>query len=191
MFSGCVTNQVQTIGSKDAVLIQSKALIKNENESNTVKIEIALLPEKAIRLEISASLGVSIATVLLTPDEIVCALHSSKQYVSGPFNAKTLYPIFKKKLDPRILWYAIHNRSMASLKMECKEDAQKRPIKCQGPEGTLIRWKYDEAPRKRIDIISNSFEMNWIFRDLSPLEMTQNRTFVLKKPTNYQEIIIK
>lgn len=189
--SGCASHQLQAPGAKDAVLIQTKALIKNDSESNTVKIEIALLPEQAIRLEISASLGVSVASVLLTPTEIAYALHANKQYVAGPFNAKTMYPIFKKKVDPRILWYAIHNRSMSSLKMNCENDAEKRPIKCVGQDGTSITWKYEEAPRKRIDIISNNFEMNWIFRDLSPLDPTQNRTFVLKKPANYQEIIIK
>lgn len=189
--SGCATQPLQSFGPSEAIIIQSKAQIKDDKETNTVKIEIALWPRKAIRLEITAGLGISVATVLLTADEIVYALHSAKQYVSGPFNDKTLYPVFKKKIDPNILWKIINNLPMANLNLICKNDSLKRPLICNSPDGTVITWSYGESPHKRIDIISNKFEMSWIFKEQSLLNSSQNRTFVLKKPENYQEIIIK
>lgn len=191
LFSGCSSQKIAQTSPEDAVLIQTKAQIKNDNETNTVKIDIALLPRKAIRLEISASLGVSVATVLLTPTEIAYALHSTKQFAVGPFNEKTLYPVFKKKIDPRILWRSINNQPMTNLNLKCEIDPEQRPLKCSATDGTQIKWSYDEPPRKRIDIISNRFEMNWIFREQNLLDGSQNETFVLKKPDNYQEIIIK
>ena len=173
------------------LLIQSKAIIKDQNESNSVKIEIALVPKKAIRLEITATLGVSVATVLMTPSEITYALHTTRQFATGPFNEKTLFPIFRKNIDPRILWRVINDQPMTNLNLKCDMNSNSKPVKCTAVDGTTFKWTYDEPPFKRIDIISNRFEMNWLFRDQSLLEVSQNETFVLKKPESYQEITIK
>lgn len=196
-FVGCATQSLDTDPSRvqkndsELILIQSKAQIKNGNDSNTVKIEIALWPKNAIRLEITGTLGVSIASVLLTTTQISYALHTTKQYAVGPFHEKTLYPVFKKNIDPRIVWKFINNQPMTNLNLKCTKDEGQQLVHCLALDGTLIKWLSDENPRKRIDIIANRFEMNWIFRDQSPLSDSQNKTFVLKMPENYQEIIIK
>ncbi len=190
-YFGCASRSVLPTDENEPFLIQTKAKIKNDNESNTVKIEIALLPKKAIRLEITASLGISVATVLLTPNEIRYALHSTKQFGVGPFNEKTLYPIFKKNIDPRILWRIINNQSMSGLNLKCTNDSDLKPVLCESSDGTKIKWTYEAPPMKRIDLISNRFEMNWLFRDQSLLTTSQTETFVLLKPENYQVINIK
>ena len=196
-FAGCATpsfNAVDSTAQKnddELILIQSKAQIKNGNENNTVKIEIALWPKKAIRLEITGTLGVSIASVLFTTTEISYALHTTKQFAVGPFHEKTLYPVFKKNIDPRIVWKFINNQPMTNLNLKCSKVEGQQLMNCLALDGTLIKWLSDEYPRRRIDIIANKFEMNWIFRDQSPLVDSQNKTFVLKMPENYQEIIIK
>lgn len=188
---GCATRSIEPTGEGEPIVIQSKALIKNDSDSNTVKIEIALLPKKAIRLEITGTLGISVATVLLTPTEITYALHATKQFAVGPFNERTLYPIFKQKIDPRIMWRVINNQPMTNLNLKCEMNSESRPVACVATDGTTIKWTYAEPPRKRVDIISNRFEMNWLFREQSLLMESQSETFVLKKPTSYQEIIIK
>lgn len=190
-FSGCVSETVKPTSADQPVIFDTKAQIKNDSESNTVKIEIALLPKKAIRMEITATLGVSVATVLMTPNQITYALHSPKQFVIGPFHEKTLYPVFKKNIDPRILWRIINEQPFTNLNVNCSLNAESKPVVCNSTDGTTIKWTYEEYPRKRIDIISNRFEMNWIFKDLSLLNESQTETFVLKKPEDYQEIIIK
>ena len=191
LFFSCTSRPIQPSGGSESILIQSKVLIKNDNESHTVKIEIALQPKKAIRLEITATLGISVATVLLTPSEITYALHSTKQFAVGPFNEKTLYPVFKKNIDPRILWRVINNQPMTNINLKCTMNADLKPVACVGLDGTTIKWTYSDPPRKRIDIVSNRFEMSWLFQDESLLIGSQNETFVLKKPEGYQVIIIK
>lgn len=190
-FWGCVTQPARQFTDDDVILIQSKAQIKNDGETNTVKIEIALLPKKAIRLEITASLGVSVASVLLLPNSVTYALHTTKQYAIGPMHEKSLYPLFKKNIDPRILWRIINNQAMGNLNLECTVNSKQWPEKCVTTDGTLIKWTYDEYPRKRIDIISNRFEMSWLFRDQKLSKEPQSKTFVLKMPEGYKEIIIK
>jgi hypothetical protein len=190
-FLGCVSKPIKLIGENQAVTINSKAQIKNEDEINNIKIEIALLPKKAIRLEITATLGVSVASVLMTTNQISYALHTTKQFVTGPFHEKTLNLIFKKNIDPRWLWRIINDQAMTNINLTCSLNADSKPVLCSSVDGSTIKWTYEDFPRKRIDIVSNRFEMSWLFRDISPLNKDQNETFVLKKPEAYQEIIIK
>jgi hypothetical protein len=190
-FSGCVSTPYKPTSENQAVIIETKAQIKNNGESNNVKIEIALLPKEAIRLEITATLGVSVATVLMTSKQISYALHTTKQFIIGPFNEKTLYLVFKKNIDPRLLWRIINDQAMTNINLTCSLNADSKPFLCNSADGSTIKWTYEDYPRKRIDIVSNRFEMSWIFRNKSPLNEAQNETFVLKKPESYQEIIIK
>ncbi|MEQ1723821.1 MAG: DUF4292 domain-containing protein, partial [Pseudobdellovibrio sp.] len=173
-FSGCVSEPIKPIGENQAVIIDTKAQIKNNGESNNVKIEIALLPKKAIRLEITATLGVSVATVLMTSNQISYALHTTKQFVIGPFHEKTLYPVFKNNIDPRWLWRIINAQTMTNINLTCSLNADSKPVLCSSIDGSTIKWTYEDYPRKRIDIVSNRFEMSWLFRDISPLNETQN-----------------
>src|SRR5262245_61025911 len=66
--SSCVT-QPPAQTTEQAQLILTKAQIKNDQETNNVKIEILLQPRKAIRMEITATLGISVATVVMTPKQ--------------------------------------------------------------------------------------------------------------------------
>lgn len=181
--------KVLTLGS--AVLIESKALIKTKDDSNTVSIEIRRLDQRAIRMDITGTLGVSVASVLLTPHQISYLLYSSHEYVQGPFHEKTLYPIFKKNIDPLVFWRVIHDQTPASAELKCETDASQRPTVCTSADGTQIKWTYEEFPRKRIQITSGDFQMNWLFKDVTQMDSYQNETFVLKKPQGFKEIVIK
>ena len=187
----CKTEPAKVLTGEAPRQYDTKAQIKSDNESNTVKIQIALLPQKAIRLEITATLGVSIASILVTPSQIRIALHSSKEFITGPFNERTLFPVFRQNISPRLLWKIVHDQSPATATLKCELDQNQRPITCAGTDGTTLNYTYESAVRRRIAIKNNKFEMDWIFKDQSQLPTYQNETFVLKKPDSYKEIVIK
>jgi hypothetical protein len=191
IFSACASKpKTQLLGSTP-VLIETKAQIKSKDETNNVKIDIALAPNRAIRLEVTALLGYEVATVLMTPQSIQYALHTSKTFYQGPFSSKTLYPIFHQYIDPRILWKAIHGQNPQATNLNCQTDTAGRPVLCNGPQNLIVKWTYDEAPRKKIELKNGQFEMVWLFKDQSILTASQAETFVLKKPDGYKEIIVK
>ncbi len=187
----CGTQSVQQIPAMTPVLIETKAQIKSSGDSHNVKIDIALFPHKAIRLEVTGTLGYRVASVVMSPQKIQYALHTNQTYFEGPFSAKSMYPIFKQALDPRILWRAIHDESPQTDEIICQLDPNQKPLICKGPKNLMIKWTYEEAPRKRIEIKSNQFEMNWLFKDQKVLAESQTETFVLKKPEGYKEILLK
>jgi hypothetical protein len=189
--SSCGNKTIQSVTTLTPLLIETKAQIKSPTESRNVKIDIALSPNRAIRLEVTAILGYRVATVLMTPQKIQYALHTNQTYFEGPFNARSMYPIFKQALDPRIIWRIIHGLSPQSAQLICQTDLNQKPILCTGPDSLMIKWTYEEAPKKRIQIKNSQFEMNWIFKDQTLLNESQTETFVLKKPDGYKEIVLK
>ncbi len=195
IFQGCASHQpTSNINSPRASIIESKAQIKDlkNGESHTAKIEIILRPREAVRMEVTALLGISVASITMTPKKIQYALHTSQQFAEGPFSAQTLYPVFKQKIDPRILWNVIHNQNPETIGLQCTKDSASRPQTCRGASGLTVAWSYENDPaQRRIDIKSPQFEMVWVFKSSTPINLTQNETFVLKKPDGYEEIHLK
>ncbi len=189
--ASCGSETVKVVPAATPLLIETKAQVKSSKDSNNVKIDIALAPNKMIRLEVTALMGYRVASVLMTPQKIQYAIHTNQTYGEGPFNAKTMFPIFKQNIDPRIIWRVINNQNPQSQDLICQTDENQRPMICTGSNGSTVKWTYEEPPQKRIEIKSGNFEMNWIFKDQRVLEQSQTETFVLKKPEGYKEIVLK
>ncbi len=196
IFQGCATHfPVEKLSGEVPILIDTKAQIKDlrKDDSHGAKIEIILVTQKAIRMEVTALFGYPIASIVMTPKNIQYALHTSKQYVEGPFSTKTMYPVFKQNIDPRILWNVIHNQNPDSADLKCVIDNLRRPIKCVGSGALLVEWSYDpsDSNQKRIEIKNPQFQMIWVFKGRSIASSAQNETFVLKKPDGYTQIQLK
>ncbi len=187
----CATEKAQMVPASTPLLIQTKAQVKNGSESNNVKIEIALVPNKMIRMEVTALLGYRVASVVLTPQKIQYAIHTNQTYGEGNFSARTMFPIFKQLIDPRIIWRVINSQNPQSQDLVCQTDEKQRPISCNGPQASTVKWTYEEPPVRRIEIKSGKFEMNWLFKEQKVLTDSQTETFVLKKPEGYKEIQLK
>lgn len=190
--SGCKSEEPVVVTDVEAPrYIETKAQIRNGEESHTVKIQIALLPLKALRMEVSATLGVSVATILVTPSQIRLALHQTKEFIIGPVSEKTLYPVFKQNINPRVIWKMVHDQNPASATLKCELNEFAKPVSCTGADGSSLSYTYESPVTRRIDIKNNMFEMDWIFKDQTQMPAYQNETFVLKKPDSYKEIVIK
>ena len=189
---GCgSTTKITDFKTKPFVL-ETKVQIKDlrKDESQNAKIEIVLLTDQAIRMEVTALFGYPIASILMTPEKIQFALHTSKKYITGPFSQRTLYPVFKQNINPRILWNAVHNRSPASAELKCTNNESGKPTSCLGSDGVQVTWIYETVQKRRIQIKSQNFEMIWVFKDQGMMPEPQNETFVLIKPDDYQLIQI-
>lgn len=188
---GCGSEMVKVVPASTPLLIDTKAQVKNGADSNNIKIEIALIPNKMLRMEVTALLGYRVASVLMTPQKIQYVIHTNQTYGEGGFSPRTMYPIFKQIIDPRIIWRVIHNQNPQSQDLVCQVDDRQRPILCNGVNALTVKWIYEEPPVKRIEFKSGRFEMKWIFKDQHVLGDSHTETFVLKKPDGYREIQLK
>ena len=111
VLTGCATTHKNLDLKTQTLLLDTKVQIKDlrNDETQSAKIQVILLADQAIRMEVTALFGYAIASIVMTPNKIQYALHSSKKYVEAPFAASTLFPVFKQNIDPIILWNSVHN----------------------------------------------------------------------------------
>lgn len=197
ILAGCTTQPtVKVAGGVAPLLMETKIQTKDlkKSDTQTANLEIILLPNQAIRMEVTALFGYRIASVLMTPQKISYALHTSKHYVQGPFAAKTLFPVFKQNIDPRLLWKIAHGYNPESNDLKCVKDSVGQPVSCVSSMGgvtSTVTWTYENDFKKRIEIKNPQFELTWVFKKQTTMESYQTETFVLKKPEDYKEIILK
>lgn len=182
--SGCVSKNIDE-SAADAFVIESKAKItdKVNNESHTVDMMITYIPENKIRMHVTGLLGVQVADMTMTKNQIQCAVHVDKLFFDGPFKRETFKPVFKQPVDPRFFWAIINGKT----------------IKDGLYQGTEIKTelldKKDQFQTKRITLTNSHIEILWLIKDRKAIkfdtEESQNETFVLNKPSSYKYMNIK
>jgi hypothetical protein len=180
--------------------IDSKAQItdKVKDSTSSVSLDIFLKKNESIRIEVTATLGYQVGSLLMTRSSLQYAIHPQKYFIQGPFAGRTLKPLFKQEIDPLILWSIIHDESL-----------QKRGFQCV-PAGTLIENCKNEFAtvqieqrgelgpngrsadgQKKITLENGHIKMVWIFKSREASDVSQNETFVLVRPKEYKLITIK
>lgn len=180
--------------------IDSKAQItdKTKDSTNSVSLDIFLKRNESIRMEVTATLGYQVGSLLMNRTQLQYAIHPQKYFIQGPFAARTLKPLFKQEIDPLILWSIIHDESLqkrgfqcsmaGTLIENCKNDMATVQIEQRGELGANGR---SVDGQKKVTLENNSLKMVWIFKSREPSQASQNETFVLVRPKEYKLITIK
>lgn len=180
--------------------ITSKAQItdKVKDSTNSVSLDIFLKKNEAIRMEVSATLGYQVGSLLMTRSSLQYAIHPQKYFIQGPIAGRTLKPLFKQEIDPLILWSIIHDESLqkrgfqctlAGILIEnCKNELATVQIEQRGEIGASGR---SVDGQKKVTLENQTIKMVWIFKSREASDVSQNETFVLVKPKEYKLITIK
>lgn len=192
-----------TVSSVDGSVIwniDTKAQItdKAKDSTNSVSLDIFLKKNEAIRLEISATLGYQVGSLLMTRSSLQYAIHPQKYFIQGPFAGRTLKPLFKQEIDPLILWSIIHDESLQKRGFQCSS-AGTLIENCKNEFATVqIEQRGELGPngrsvdgQKKITLENDHIKMVWIFKSREASDVSQNETFVLVRPKEYKLITIK
>ena len=195
LLTGCVSEQkVEDIKASEIVHVESKALLedKTKSESNTVSIDLFYQSNAALRLEVSAVLGIQLGSIVMLPNQLSYALHQQKVFVTGPLISKTLKPLFKQDLDPKIIWSLVFDKDLSIYGFKCKKSEQQ--LDCIGLENgiqTVVTKENKSNGLKKMTIENSLFKFVWIYKSIKKHNVSYNETFVLKKPEEYRLITIK
>ena len=197
--NGCTQKEVVRSGER-VWHISSKAQIndKTKDSSNNVTIDIFLKEQQAFRLEVTATLGYQVGSLLMTKNYIKYAIHPNKYFIQGPAEARTIKPLFKQEIDPRILWSVIHDQDLSMHGFKCSRKEASVQV-CKNnlglveveQRGDLDEQGQSKDHQKKVTIENNNIKMIWIFKSQEILQEYQNETFVLNSPKEYKLITIK
>ncbi len=196
---GCGSSSIKDY-SGNSWLISTKAQLtdKTKNSSNNANIDVFVDSNKAIRLEVTALLGYQVGSLLMNTTDIRYAVHPQKVFVQGPFQARTLKPLFKQEVDPKILWSVVHEESLSKRGFQCTRKSTTTEV-CSNAQGTVEIEQRGELGtnglytdgQKKITIENDKMKMIWVFKSKEPYIDSQNETFVLNSPKDYRLVTIK
>jgi hypothetical protein len=170
---------------------EAKALIKNTKtgEANILTLDIVGRKPYPVRTEVTTSLGIHLASILIQEKDIQFLLPKSKKYYSGEISPKSLKPILNVGLDPRLIIAALFDESFPDWKCEAQEG---KTINCETPTSDKIEWFYKkDEPGKRVEIKGENYESQFQFKSQKEASSIKENTFVLKIPEDYKTYQLK
>ena len=133
----------------------------------------------------------------MNPQKVSYALHPQKAFVEGPFAARTMKPLFRQDLDPKLIWAVVFDRDLRGFGFTCP-DVVSRTSTCQGSGATqgvtVTVQQMGETPNsglKKITIENANLKFVWLYKAIRKHNKSYNETFVLNKPEEYRLITIK
>lgn len=184
--------------SGDIQHIESKALIedKTKNSSNSASIDLFYLQNDVIRMEVTALLGYRLGSLVMNQQKVTYALHPQKAFVEGPFVARTMKPLFRQDLDPKLIWAVVFDRDLRGYGFTCNEMPTKT-TSCEGSgatQGVTVAVQQigdTNSGLKKITIENANLKFVWLYKAFKKHNKSYNETFVLNQPEEYRLITIK
>ncbi|MES2802610.1 MAG: hypothetical protein V4654_08980 [Bdellovibrionota bacterium] len=195
--AGCAGTQEKPQAG-DIKYVESKALIEDKikNSSNSASIDLFYLQDDVIRMEVTALLGYRLGSLVISSQKVTYALHPQKAFVEGPFAARTMKPLFRQDLDPRLIWAVVFDRDLKSYGFSCNTVAKTQTcIGTSATEGVSVTLQQvgeaETGPLKKITIENAKLKFVWLYKAIRKHNKSYNETFVLNKPEEYRLITIK
>lgn len=170
---------------------ETKALIKNTKtgEANILNLDIVGKKPFPVRAEVTTSMGIHLASVLIMENEIQFLLPRAKKFYSGPLSPKSLKPILSVGLDPRLIVASLFDESFPDWKCQAQEG---KITDCETPNNDKIEWFYKkEDSSKRVEIKGLSYESQFQFKAQKETANIKENTFVLKVPEDFKSYQLK
>lgn len=188
-FSGCATVPPAYDYGKQEGEWEAKAQIRDleKNKTNNVSLEVMAEKGKALRMEVTGSLGVSVASFLLKDNEVSYAIHTQKRFFSGPSSERALAPLLNVNVDPWWLYNVFFDLSLEFKDWICQRDSQDMVENCVRPkDGMKIVWSERQSEKKRVSISNEKFELQILVKGYKPKVQSPDKAFSLNPPDAYK-----
>ena len=183
VLSACATKPVAFNATKDEGQWEAKAQIKDlqTGKSNTISLDVMSIRNEALRMEVSGTLGVHVASFLMKETDVSYAVHTQKRYFSGPVSERSLRPLLKADIDPRWFYSIFFDEPLRG--WSCVGT----PVeKCQRADGTSVVWSERNGEKKRITITNSQFELQVLVKNFMTKVQSPDKAFSLSAPDSYK-----
>jgi len=193
LFAGCVSAPVAYDSTKKTGHWESKVLVKDlrESKSNYVNIDFYAIQPDRLRAEVSATLGVSVASLAIDKNQITYAVHTQKKFYQGALSDRSIEPLLKVRMNPKILFYVLFDRPLPSPQWVCRLTSSGLPEQCDlsGHDYSVV-WSERANENKRITIRSSTFEIQIVVKAFSgtlPTKVQKDPNFfTVTAPESYK-----
>jgi hypothetical protein len=174
---------------------ETKAVVRDlkANKSHTLDIDILGDYPKNFRMEVSALMGVQVASLTLHDEEINYVLYHQKKFYQGIANESSFLPMMSMPLHPVNFMNIAYDTPLRGSNWSCSNGPDHKIAECnQSGRGVKVAWS-ERTPegQKKVLISGPSFEMRWLFKPPQTEVQFKDDTFRLEAPAEFKTIQLK
>lgn len=191
ILAGCQTPPVAKSGSFQKAKWETVAQINDlkRNKSHRVSIDILAVKNEKMRMEVTATLGYQVASVLINRDGFKAAVYPQKKFYQGNLSDRSFAEILHVPVSPKALFSIAFDEMITGPGWSCEKEADSSPKKCfQSNAQIQVEWTKKNDGTKLVKITSPKIEMSWFFKNPSPNFEEKPELFSLNVPQGYQII---
>ena len=171
-----------------AAKAQAKDLIADK--SYNLSLDITAVAPSSLRMDITGTLGINVATLAMQKNEIRYNLYRQKKYYEGRLSDRALLPLFKMRLNPRLLMNLCMDDPIEESGWDCKSDEKGLVSSCfRASDGLKVDWTDRDGDKKRVVVSDKNFELQILFKSYSELDPTkvqgEKNPFQLEAPKDF------
>jgi hypothetical protein len=189
-FAGCATAPVSYNPDKVDGKWSGVAQVKDfkRQKVDTISFETwAERPTSLLRMELTGTMGFSVASLLLNGQRIAFAVHPQKKFFSGRVSETSLRQIIHENLNPSILLNVFFDVPVVGPGWNCQNGNDGLVSLCERSSDHLkIEWKERRGELKRVVISNDKFELQILVKDFSPKVEKPEKTYTLSRPESYR-----
>jgi len=174
---------------------ETKAVIRDlkADKSHSLNIDILGDYPGKLRLEVSALMGVQVASLALNDDDVRYAIYPQKKFFEGKASETSFLPLMNVPLHPHNFLNVAYDTPMRGTGWACTKGSDNLVAECyQAARGIKVQW-LDRTPegQKRVLITGPTFEMRWLFKPPQTEVQFKDETFHLEQPADFKTVQLK
>ncbi|OQW54658.1 MAG: hypothetical protein A4S09_05740 [Proteobacteria bacterium SG_bin7] len=165
--------------------------IKGKSKDHTLTINFkSIKAEKKVRADISAILGIHLASVVVDGNSYQALLIKKKIYREGRGNHQLIpKEVFGVAIDLRILPAVLYDESINAVGWVCHSDGKGFLQDCDNAtERTRLEVTGRDGVNKSVKLLGDGYSINFKFDNFSPDERFTEKTFNLPIPKGFKRI---
>ncbi|MGE3758139.1 MAG: hypothetical protein AB7H97_10295 [Pseudobdellovibrionaceae bacterium] len=165
---------------------------KRKKQNHFVNLEFLSVFPNQMRMEASATLGISAASMVLNDQKLEMLLPRQEKYYFGRAKASAIRPALRIDLEPQILIDLLFDKTPRSRLWSCEKDELSRPKICENKtSGQQIQYDRTDIKKRKITLKASQYELQIVFQsDATKVELASN-WLDLEVPNDYERIELK
>ena len=173
----------------------TKAVIRDLKANKSHSVDIGILGDYPgrLRMEVSALMGMQVASLALNDEEIRYTIYPQKKFFQGHANEGSFMPLMNIPLHPRNFMAIAYDTPLRGAGWTCTKGPDNLLNECnQAGRGVKVQWQDRTAEgQKKVLITGPTFEMRWLFKPPQTEVQFKDDTFLLEAPSEFKTIQLK
>lgn len=197
--SGC-----QTLGPQEETVIgqvgsaqgqwRGNAYIvsKKSGKGATLTLEIVAQEPSKMRMEVTGSFGVQLASVAMNDERVTYVLPREKRFVSAPSDSDALIGLIPIRIPPQSLLNLLFDRPLSPREWKCQKNESSGEQRCSHHSDSLVvSWKKEADTRRRFKIGSTDADIDMVIQEAKSNVEIGPDIFQLSPPKGYRRQIVR